>query len=341
MRRFLSEVLWLQLVATYLVVLGHSYPFVTAVPSWLSQTQQFLYTFHMPLFVWVSGYLLVYTDQSLHTAPGHFVGKRFKKLLLPYILLSLIAIVPKYAVQPYLNDSLSLDVNSFVRSFLVPRENIWGHFWFLPMIFILGVFGYLSDRLFCARRMRDLGWGSLTVLLFVVYIVGYKRNISGWFSLDDLICFGWVFSLGALCGSRRLLERYVSWSHVRSFSSAAFVLSLALFLIRTPYSVAPYKSAAIAITMIAALTGLCSMMSSRVSLNRNSVYARTFTVFLLSWPFQAVFNVLIERLLHQPYWMILPVQFTAGVLGPVILIYLIEKIEHKYNIHWISYMIGK
>lgn len=75
MLRHLSEILLIQIVATYLVILGHSYPFVTPLPEWLIQTQIFIYCFHMPLFVWISGYLLIYTRQTVRNTAQAFIKK--------------------------------------------------------------------------------------------------------------------------------------------------------------------------------------------------------------------------------------------------------------------------
>ncbi len=97
---FLSGILLVQIVATYLVILGHSYPFVTGFPEWLDQTRTFLYLFHMPLFVWVSGYLLVYTRQAEKYTAGIYMVRRTAKLLVPYLILSIVALLPKHVVQP-------------------------------------------------------------------------------------------------------------------------------------------------------------------------------------------------------------------------------------------------
>jgi len=169
MKKYLSEILLIQIVATYLVVLGHSYPFTIDVPEWLTQTQLFIYSFHMPLFVWVSGYLLIYTQQTERYDLSSFARKRFLKLLVPYFALSLIAILPKYALQPFLNDTVTLDGYSLLRIFFAPRENVWGHFWFLPMIFALGVSGYLLNKVFDLFNIKKYGWGMTVLLFFISY----------------------------------------------------------------------------------------------------------------------------------------------------------------------------
>ncbi len=170
-KTYLSEILLIQIVATCLVIFGHSYPFTVDVPLWLNQTLLFIYIFHMPLFVWISGYLLIYTQQTGRYGASGFVRKRFLKLLIPYFALSVIALLPKYVLQPFLNDSVSLDCYSLLRIFFVPRENVWGHFWFLPMIFALGVMGFSLDKLFGSYKIRKYGWGITVCVFFTGYVL--------------------------------------------------------------------------------------------------------------------------------------------------------------------------
>lgn len=339
MPRHLSEILLIQIVATYLVILGHSYPFVTPLPEWLIRTQVFIYCFHMPLFVWISGYLLIYTQQSLRNTTGTFVKKRFIKLLVPYFVLSLVAIIPKYFLQPYLNDSVGLDSYSVLRMFLVPRENVWGHFWFLPMIFLLGIAGICIDKLLRKFDIPKQGWLIILAITFITYCVFYKQQICPWFSIDDLISFSWIFVAGILSAYYEVIGT-VKKSILRAVCS--FGIAIIIF-IGNRYAVIPlfFSTAVIAMLMICSLTDFCGYFSLKIKVSKDAIYAQTFTIFLLSWPCQAVVNILAERVLHWPYYLTMPCQFLMGLLAPMVLIYQINKFETKYNFHWISFCLGR
>lgn len=338
MPRHLSEILLIQIVATYLVILGHSYPFITPLPGWLVQTQIFIYCFHMPLFVWISGYLLIYTRQGLRYSTGAFFKKRSLKLLVPYFLLSVIAVVPKFFLQAYLNDSVSFDTYSVARMFLVPRENVWGHFWFLPMIFLLGIAGIVIDKIMTKYRRPKLGWSIILGVSFIFYCLCFKRTICPWLSIDDIIGFGWIFVLGILCAYYNVLEKLKN----RIFNSACtFGVAVTLFLSNRFCGIPPYfTNAVIAVLMICSLCELSSYFAFKIKISRSSVYAQTFTIFLLSWPCQAITNVILERMLYCPYYIIMPFQFIAGVLVPMLTILLIKKLETRYHFHWISFCLG-
>ncbi len=83
---------------------------------------------------------------------------------------------------------------------------------------------------------------------------------------------------------------------------------------------------------------MCLWLAKKITVSRSEVYAQTFTIFLLSWPVQAVVNVLLERLLEMPWYIIMPAQFISGIIGPILLI---DKIEEKLHIRWISFCLGK
>lgn len=115
-----------QIIGCCLVILGHSFPFVTPYPCGLTEGCKFLYAFHMPLFVWCSGFLFAHTMQTEGKTFAQYASKRAVKLLVPYFLISLIGLVPKILASSVLNDTLNMDAMAIVRAFLVPREGVWG-----------------------------------------------------------------------------------------------------------------------------------------------------------------------------------------------------------------------
>lgn len=163
-----------QIVGCCLVVLGHSFPFVTPYPDEVAKGITFLYIFHMPLFVWCSGFLFAHTMQSEKKTFAQYAGQRAAKLLIPYFFMSLIGLAPKIMASPFLNDTLNMDVMSIVRAFLVPREGVWGHFWFLPMIYIIGIIAMLFDKI----SKNTCVWILITVIAFVLSF--YRSDYLSW-----------------------------------------------------------------------------------------------------------------------------------------------------------------
>ncbi len=126
------------------------------------------------------------------------MGQRAKRLLIPYFVLSLIGILPKYIFSSVLNDSLQLDAMSLTRAFLVPRENIWGHFWFLPMIFFMGVIAYIIEKHIIIKVNKSWGWGIMTLLLLACSVIYQPNDAMKWFGINDLVLYGWSYALGVV-----------------------------------------------------------------------------------------------------------------------------------------------
>lgn len=93
-----------KVVASLLVVIGHAAFFYTpmgairpAIPSeGLEFIARYLYSFHMPLFVMVSGAVYYHSKRGLHkyTRPGKFIRNKFERLLVPYLFFAVIVVTP-------------------------------------------------------------------------------------------------------------------------------------------------------------------------------------------------------------------------------------------------------
>ncbi len=333
-----------QMIGCVLVIFGHSFPFVTDVPRVLGQSQVLLYCFHMPLFVWCSGFLFAYTRQTEKIGLGAFAGKRAMKILVPYVMLSLVGIVPKAMFASVLNGSLSLDAYSLTRAFLVPRENIWGHFWFLPMIYLLGVGGYVLDSLYRKTKYRVGLWTVTIIALMAVSEV--KTEIGMWLGVNDVFHFGWIYALGilvAVTGMDTLNKLNDRIKSLWTIGGSTFVASIVLF-VACGYQtdvVLVMRNAAIAVMMIAGILSWSILIGESLHIDRRSLIAQTYQIFILSWPCQLVAEVVTERLLHLPWCVIMPSVFVTGVCGPLVLIRLVEWIEAKTTTRFLSFILGR
>lgn len=77
-------------IAMLLVVLGHHFfPFM---PEWYRRMYYWIYTFHMPLFIFISGFLVRYSYKGVHSMAEYrsYVGRRFRKFALPYIIVGVL-----------------------------------------------------------------------------------------------------------------------------------------------------------------------------------------------------------------------------------------------------------
>ena len=76
----------MQGIAMVLVVLGHHrFPFM---PEWYMRMFYWIYTFHMPLFIFISGFLVRYSYKGVHGWNEYkgYIGKRVRKFVPPYLI---------------------------------------------------------------------------------------------------------------------------------------------------------------------------------------------------------------------------------------------------------------
>ncbi len=328
--RSLTFITWMQMIGCVLVILGHSYPFVTAIPNWAFEFRNFLYDFHMPLFVWCSGYLMVATGTAERYTFQEYCKRRFVRILLPYLMFSVIGFVPKVLLAGVLNDKLNMNLLEIIRVFLVPRESIWGHFWFLPMIFFLGIIGYFI------LRLKVSGGVLLSVSLMIGTAVFFAPVLSGWFSLNDIVHFFVYFVLGMICGKIEYTPKQSSALVCACVISV--IAGVMLFLLTLNGRMIQFI---ISILMLNAVWMLSLLLEKIYSPERTAVYSQTYSIFILSWPCQLVVEIILERVLGLSFYVIFPAMCLSGLAVPLLLIGFVDWIEKKTHTKILSLTIGK
>ena len=184
-------------IGILLVVLGHN-DFALLSPF----AQKFIYSFHMPLFFFISGYFL-------NTSVGfwNFFKKRFNSLLKPYFFtLFLIYFV-----------SISFGKMGFQTALTRITKALYGagHYidwvqlWFLPHLFVVSLYAFLFYAVMSKVNSRLIRWLVLLLTLglaslflktfypFSVSMLGRNYELFGLpFSLDLVLLSGFFFILG-------------------------------------------------------------------------------------------------------------------------------------------------
>ncbi len=329
-----------QVMGCLLVIFGHSYPFVTEVPGALIDIRTFVYYFHMPLFVWCSGYLFVKTNQSTKYSFSRYSFRRLKKLIVPYAAFSFIGLMPKILFSAVLNDSAQMGFAGMVRVFLVPRENIWGHFWFLPMIFFMGLAGYGIDKFYIGKsdKYKISVFAAATVILVFMSFIRFSGD--EWLGIRDFLKYMWVYTLGMMCAlfpekDRREIKLVVPILLLVASIAVFLAMSQMVFIVRT------LRSMIISVLMTTAVVTACRIFENRIRVPANSVILQTFTIFILSWPCQLAAEVVLERLLYAPMLVTSLAMLVAGIVGPIVIIKLVDLFEQKTNTRILSFLLGR
>lgn len=127
-------------IGIILVVMGHFLP--EGVPYWYSAGRQVIYSFHMPLFLFISGFVYMYTHRD-DISYGAFLKKKFRRIVVPYLAVSFLFIGIKFIPQMlgiYVRNPVTAD--SFLRVFYYPEAAVslwylWALWWFYMIVPLL------------------------------------------------------------------------------------------------------------------------------------------------------------------------------------------------------------
>lgn len=180
-------------LAIIAVILGHCN---------LGLVNSFVYSFHLPLFFIISGYF-----SNPCTTISHFTKKRFKQLIVPYLISSGI-IVMMYTVDSYVHagywPSRTAFKNIVIATLYASGGEVrlpWGNIpsigaiWFLPAIFIAQIIW----RYALSKKYPFL-------LMLVIAFIGYYSSKTIWLPLSiqaGMTCCVFIF-VGSFIRSRNI-----------------------------------------------------------------------------------------------------------------------------------------
>jgi len=185
-------------IGILLVVLGHNdFPLISPF------AHQVIYSFHMPLFFFLSGYFI-------NTSIGfwEFLKKRFNSLLKPF-LFTLFLIY--FASVSFEKMSFRTALGRIVKSLYGTGRYIdWVQLWFLPHLFAVSLYAFLFIVIVSKLKNRWIKWGILFVSLaasgpylqtfypFSIELAGKDYELYGLpFSIDLVLLSGFFFIMGS------------------------------------------------------------------------------------------------------------------------------------------------
>lgn len=164
-----KRLLWadaLKGVLILLVVLGHSIQNTIGDDCYTNHMWNFIYSFHMPAFMAVSGYLSFRVKDKVGGAKLYStIWRRFKQLVIPFVLWTVFLLL-------YNN---SFTIESIVEYILYPDKGLW----FLWVLFIINVIFVISDLLSEKTKIKqEIVMLSICVVLAITMVMFELRVFS-------------------------------------------------------------------------------------------------------------------------------------------------------------------
>jgi fucose 4-O-acetylase-like acetyltransferase len=181
-----------------LVVIGH-YHFAGYVPDYYLIVRKYIYKVHMPAFMMLAGILYCMKEYDIATWSQYkkFVGKKFKRLMVPYITVGSIVASLKYFLSQFYRFGHQVDEHFFYYFFFNPmaRFSEGGGFaqflWFLYTLFVI----------FCIFPILQSAVKN-TALILLGFIVLDYYDITPYFCLDHVVKYIPFFIFGYMINKR-------------------------------------------------------------------------------------------------------------------------------------------
>ena len=269
-------------IGILLVILGH-------VPTVPTELKKIIYSFHMPLFFFVSGYLYniaKYNSLKLR----EFIITRIKKFIVPYFKIGLICFALFGVIYPlvtegynkaYIIQCIRYLVGLFYSKGL-PKWMAWScPLWFLTCIFCTEVIFYLAIK-----------YSKKPIITFAILgTVGFVYTLATTFALPwnidvalTAVCFMYI---GSLCRKYNLITKLydIKWIFI-----LFIILSLSIILnVKIDFNLRNYGN--ILLTYLSGTSGsiLTLEFSRMIKHNKllefngvNSLYMMGFTYSILN-----------------------------------------------------------
>ena len=178
-------------IGIILVVLGHA--------GVSDKTLCFIFSFHMPLFFFISG-LFLNINQSILC----FTKKRVKQLLIPYAMLFFVSVFLNYYFA-FINESRYLFGLNNLKEFLFAYRNHISDntpLWFLPTLFLTEFY------VFGLKKIIKRDYITIPAIIMLSFWVEYKLHMiyvgsSFFWNFDYAIYYAGFY----ICGY--FLEKYI------------------------------------------------------------------------------------------------------------------------------------
>jgi fucose 4-O-acetylase-like acetyltransferase len=250
-----------------LVVIGHVDLGVLQPASWTA-IREIIYTFHMPLFMVVSGILFAMTQKQIASLSEYhaFLKKKAARLLVPYATITMVLLAVKLAASAFFTLSRPVAGNLLYFVFLNPLGGFSNILWFIYTLFVI----FLLFPVLRFSVKNDLVLMAVTILL----------SLFPWtqaFCLDQAFLHLPFFTAGYV------LYRMSFFDELRPLAGIATPLVIYVFVFALRSHVSGSFAASRAISILLGVTGgLACITAAAYSLYGPPVLSRMMTILGVS-----------------------------------------------------------
>ncbi len=328
-----DKILWLSIIQGYailLVVIGHVNGFTYQSDGEMYPLSEFIhrfcYSFHMPLFMFVSGGLLYLTRLAKGwPTPALYVDKA-KRLLIPYVVFIIIGFVVKMIFASSAKTASDFSMAGFLNSFFDPAEGPLKEMWFVATLMWL----MLCYPVYKAMLRNPWTEFLLLGISLVPFLTGVHINADGWFNIAGVSRFAFYFIAGMLFFKYNLADLFGRNIYALIGSVGAFVV---LFVVDRPW-----------LGFLTALAGILMTFAIGVRVARafprlfSSFRDHSFQIFLVGIFPQLFIELLVWTRVHSEM-MLLPF-YVVSVVGALFAGVVVSRVGSRIPWRFLRWGLG-
>ncbi|MEG1916611.1 MAG: acyltransferase [Muribaculaceae bacterium] len=286
----------------------------------ISLIETIIYSFHMPLFMAISGYLLYSVSKVKKQSNYQFMLGKFVRLGIPFLFFTIATLAIKPFFNSVVNRPTTFGWSEFTHVLLYPSDNPLGELWFISALFWIFA---LSPILLVAIRKT---WSILVMLSILLVCSQISFSWGGLFGINSIMAYLLWFYIGIL-GSKFDIHKLL-FGYFRMILS---IISFGILFIVGCYYHTPV------ISILTTLSGCIMSVSLAVNADRlfplifNSFRNYTYQIFLMGIFFQCGFRIIYRHTLDPDYYVLCYIfNILLGVYVPVLIVKVIQRINCKY-----------
>lgn len=209
MAKRLTDLDVMQGIAMTLVVLGHHK--LSFMPEWYMYLFRYIYTFHMPLFIFISGFLIRYSYKKVNSFKEYklYIRKKAKKFIPPYIIIGIICTLLTCNFT-----DVNFLITNLTNLLISPKESEATFLWYIYLLFI---FYCIAPIIFETKT-----WIKKTLFILALLFSLNRINIP-YFNIDYFTRYFIFFLSGALA------VKY--YDQIRSINKCFWNFTLIIFIL--------------------------------------------------------------------------------------------------------------
>lgn len=306
---------FLQSFAIILVVLGHSSPNTDILNQyiWNVILNQFVYSFHVALLFFISGFLFIYTYKEMSLTK--FLNKKIPRFFIPFISLNIIAYIVK---NLFFSKFIVNKQETLLKMLLFPWEGPISYFWFLYAIFFM----LFISKLIYPHILQNIK--IIYILLFITILINIIMPYNKTYDLFCIISFlhYYVFFILGMITSKY-------WNNFQQLLSIKLILpSLILYIFLTilnyknPYSCLKFFIALLGILIFIYVAKIMEKHNKKLLCGIIDGYY--YQIYLLHW-FGLSLSRCIYKMGYLDYCHSFIIIFISGIIFPIITTIIIRK----------------